>query len=138
MCKTSLTASLDMSSIQANGAAEAEADIDPLQYRPNPDALVSKVAAAKDSDQTAQDGLYRPPRLNPVAMEDDPDKEYHRREKRAAADKARRLAQSDLVKDLTRELADAPEEVTPSHLQVACMQPIELEVKQCQTGYYHR
>ena len=48
--------------------------MDPLQYRPNPQALVSKLDTSGGQAGQGADGLYKPPRLNPVAMEEDPDK----------------------------------------------------------------
>lgn len=47
----------------ANGEAtpgKAAASADELKYRPNPDALVSKL------DEEGADGLYRPPMMTPA------------------------------------------------------------------------
>jgi hypothetical protein len=91
--------------------AREDEEIDPLQYRPNPEALVSKL----DSRQQASEGdgslVYKPPKLNPVSMEEDPDKDYHKRERRAATNLARKSGRNQLVRDLAREVADAPDEV---------------------------
>lgn len=51
---------------------EREAGEDPLQFRPKPEAL--QLGDAEGDAEAGGDGIYRPPRLNPVAMDDDPDK----------------------------------------------------------------
>lgn len=51
---------------------EGEAGADPLQFRPKPEAL--QLGDAEAGAEAGVDGIYRPPRLNPVAMDDDPDK----------------------------------------------------------------
>lgn len=89
--------------------------MDPLQFRPNPQALVPRVPANEARESNAG-GVYRPPMLNPVAMEEDPDKDPNRRKRRAAEEKVRRSARSQMISDLAREVADAPDEVICSHL----------------------
>lgn len=42
------------------------AEDDPLRYGPRPEELVPRVGAAGAS---AGDGVYRPPKLNPAAMQ---------------------------------------------------------------------
>lgn len=74
--------------------ADADAAADPLSFGPRPDALMPRTGAAAAASASAGangaaggvagtglgpgDGVYRPPRLNPVAMagegEDDPDR----------------------------------------------------------------
>ena len=84
--------------------------MDPLQFRANPQALVPKVTAGEAEEGNAG-GAYRPPMLNPVAMEDDPDKDTNKRKRRAAEERARRSARSQMISDLAREVVDAPDEV---------------------------
>lgn len=89
-----------------------EEEMDPLQFRPNPEALVSKLDAEGRQGGAGEGGLlYKPPRLNPVAMEDDPDKDYGKRERRAAVNTARKSGRNQLVRDLAREVAEAPDEL---------------------------
>lgn len=91
----------------AKGQAAASADADdPLAYKPNPDALVSKLDEAG-----ASDGVYRPPKLTPVAM-DDPDRDaVAARERRRQKAALRRAQNNTFMRELEAELADAPEEV---------------------------
>eukprot|EP00884_Botryococcus_braunii_P018128 jgi/Botrbrau1/499/Bobra.110_2s0129.1 len=55
----------------AAGAGPQGMAEDPLQFRPKPEAL--QVGEGGAADGAAGDGIYRPPRLNPVSMDDDPD-----------------------------------------------------------------
>ncbi|KAI8470007.1 MAG: Sas10/Utp3/C1D family-domain-containing protein [Monoraphidium minutum] len=93
---------------------------DDLAYRPNPSALVTKAPLAggftpADGGDAGLEGagggggVYRPPRLNPVAMEED--LEQSRAERRRVVEMRRRAKRSSLVKELARELEGAPEEV---------------------------
>ena len=95
---------------QAAATATEEADIDPLQFRPNPSALVSRIEAPK-AGADAGPGVYKPPRLNPMAMEDDPDRDHNKRKRRQAENQARKSSRNELLRDLAREVDDAPEEV---------------------------
>lgn len=95
---------------QAAALANDEAELDPLQFRPNPSALVSRLEAPKAGGEAVA-GVYRPPKLNPVAMEDDPDRDNNKRKRRAAANQARKSSRNELMRDLAREVEDAPEEV---------------------------
>lgn len=61
-------------------------------FKPRPDALVGE---GLENTETG-DGLYKAPRLNPVAMEDEMDAAH---EKRRMRDERKRAAQSDLVSD---------------------------------------
>lgn len=49
--------------VQEDGAAD-----DPLRYGPRPEDLVPRSGAAGAADGGA-DGVYRPPKLNPAAMQ---------------------------------------------------------------------
>ncbi|KAK9829724.1 hypothetical protein WJX72_007528 [[Myrmecia] bisecta] len=87
-------------------ALQNEGD-DPLRYGPKPDALVPKTGGAAAADAG---GVYRPPKLNPVAMED-PDRDSGAKERRRAKEASRRAARSSLVQELAQELEGAPEEL---------------------------
>jgi U3 small nucleolar RNA-associated protein 3 len=84
-------------------AAAAAAGDDPLSFRPNPRNLMTKVplgglagngfidggeGAGGVGGEPAPVGIYRPPKLNPVAMEED--REASRQERRAMMDARRR------------------------------------------------
>eukprot|EP00898_Chlorokybus_atmophyticus_P006287 jgi/Chlat1/665/Chrsp104S01144 len=88
----------------ANGSAAVAAD-DPLRYRPNPSALVSRLAENHEDP----DAVYRPPKMMPMAM-DGPDKKS-RAEIRSEQELRRRASRSTFVKSLAAELTGAPEEV---------------------------
>ena len=106
----------------SGGAIPASGERDTLQYGPNPDALVAPARGssmratgeAMAAGTQASEGLYRPPRITPTTMEDDPDRETGKRTKRRDQERARRAARSTLLPDLAAELEGAPEEV--SHL----------------------
>lgn len=91
---------------QESSAAAA----DPLRFGPNPDQLIPKLP--QDSE-AAEGGVYRPPRLNPVSMDDDPDKDYGKKERRRQQHAARKAGRSEFVQALASELEGAPEEVNP-------------------------
>ncbi|RDW79483.1 hypothetical protein BP6252_04121 [Coleophoma cylindrospora] len=53
----------------ADDAALTANEIDDLQYRPNPTAFLAPTETAEEADfKRSSDGLYKPPRINPVAM----------------------------------------------------------------------
>lgn len=83
---------------------------DPLRFGPKPDQLIPKLLP-QDSE-AAEGGVYRPPRLNPVSMDDDPDKDYGKKERRRQQHAARKAGRSEFVQALASELEGAPEEVT--------------------------
>ena len=84
------------------------ASADPLRFGPKPDQLIPKLP--QDSE-AAEGGVYRPPRLNPVSMDDDPDKDYGKKERRRQQHAARKAGRSEFVQALASELEGAPEEV---------------------------
>ena len=75
----------------ADGAGE-----DPLQFRPNPDALVSKVD--EDAEEGADGGVYRPPKMMPTAMEEFEEGGKSSKQKRAEKEARRRAQRSSLIK----------------------------------------
>ncbi|XP_058081190.1 uncharacterized protein LOC131229297 [Magnolia sinica] len=80
---------------------------DPLRYRPNPDMLASK------SNQAAEDGqgVYRPPKFAPTAMDDDKISKRERLEMRKDKETLRQAKQSAYVKELMDKFEGRPEEV---------------------------
>ncbi|KAL3421120.1 Sas10/Utp3/C1D family protein [Phlyctema vagabunda] len=60
----------DESDAEAADAPELKAsEIDDLQYRPNPAALMRPAAATEEVDfKRSSDDVYKPPRINPVTM----------------------------------------------------------------------
>lgn len=50
------------------GVALKASEIDDLQYRPNPSALVRPSFGAEPENNKSEDGIYRPPRIQPTAM----------------------------------------------------------------------
>ena len=85
-------------------------DADQLQYHPKPGALIPKVGLENGSQGRGNEAVYRPPKLNPVSMMEDPDKVSNR--DRSATRKARKSLRSDIIRELAREVHDMPEEVS--------------------------
>lgn len=100
-----------------------------LSFRPRPEALLAptdaaggkarkSAAAAEDlvhqDGAPAAEGAYRPPKINPVSMEDDvlgeDGAKALAKQRRKEAMQVRRAARSSLVQELAAELAGAPEE----------------------------
>jgi len=107
------------------GQEEEAGAADETAYGPRPDRLVPRGGAAstRGGDAAAPgrtgvlagkgDGVYRPPKLNPVAMEEEGGKAA-RDEKRRLAEAARRASRSDEMAALAAEIAGAPEELRAS------------------------
>ncbi|CAM6118645.1 unnamed protein product [Calypogeia fissa] len=91
----------------APSAESREQKEDALKYRPNPDLLVSKL----DEDTEATGGVYRPPMIAPVAMEEDIRPKDKRNKERAEKESRRRASRSAYMKDIANELEGKPEEV---------------------------
>jgi U3 small nucleolar RNA-associated protein 3 len=73
----------------AGGSGGAAAAADELAARPNPAALVAKAPLVAPADgEGGAGGVYRPPKLNPVAMEGDA--ELSRQERRRLKEAARK------------------------------------------------
>jgi U3 small nucleolar RNA-associated protein 3 len=101
----------------ADAAAAAAAGGDALAFRPNPDMLLpangAPGARGGRGGGAASDGLYRPPKLAPAAMDGYEDGEpggAAGRAARSAAERRRRAAKSQLVQALAEELDGAPRE----------------------------
>ena len=86
----------------ANEGAKAGDDVgeDPLNFRPNPEALVSKVEedAEEHGGGDGGAGVYRPPKMLPTAMEDFEEGGKSAKEKRKEKEARRRANRSALIK----------------------------------------
>lgn len=83
-----------------------EEDGDHLQYRPNPDMLIPKVAPA-----AGKDDVYRPPRFAPTTMEDDKMSKQEKQVLRREKELLRRSKQSSFVKEIMDDIEERPEEL---------------------------
>ncbi|XP_006645205.1 neuroguidin [Oryza brachyantha] len=81
-------------------------DEDLLKYRPNPDMMDTKIDPAGQDN----DGLYRPPKIMPVTMDDDEDKR-HKKDSRRDKALLRMATESSYVKEIIDDAADRPEEL---------------------------
>ena len=99
---------MQISGKEDNGATDTAA-ADPLRFGPKPDQLIPKLP---QDTEAAEGGVYRPPRLNPVSMDDDPDKDHGKKERRRQQHAARKAGRSEFVQALASELEGAPEEVS--------------------------
>ncbi|ABO94614.1 predicted protein, partial [Ostreococcus lucimarinus CCE9901] len=84
----------------------ANDDEDPLRFAPNPNALVSKTG----EDEEGGDGVYRPPKMLPTSMDYEVGGK-DAKELRRSKEQRRRAGRSQLIKELAREVGEAPEEV---------------------------
>ncbi|CAI9763026.1 unnamed protein product [Fraxinus pennsylvanica] len=101
--------------MEKSGSTEEVADTtqkteDLLKYRPNPDLLVSKIDNASEDG----DGVYRPPKLAPAAMEEDKMSRQERNALRKERENMRQAKQSTYVRELMNDLEGRPEEITES------------------------
>lgn len=80
---------------------------DALKFRPNPDLLVSKL----DEDTETGGGLYRPPKIAPMAMEEEANPRDSRNKARAEREARKRASRSSFVKELAAEMEGRPEEI---------------------------
>ncbi|KAF8664956.1 hypothetical protein HU200_054276 [Digitaria exilis] len=89
---------------EAKGKGEHSDEEDLLKYRPNPDMMDTKSAP----DEQDNDGIYRPPKFMPTAMDD----EDKRRKQDSRRDKAiaRMAKENPYIKQMIDDAADRPEE----------------------------
>ncbi|KAJ7534374.1 hypothetical protein O6H91_13G091500 [Diphasiastrum complanatum] len=78
-----------------------------LNYRPNPDMLVSKLGESAEESG----GIYRPPMIAPTAMQGDENSKDRKSRARAEKEQQRRASRSAFVKELANDLEGRPEEV---------------------------
>ncbi|XP_021743758.1 neuroguidin-like [Chenopodium quinoa] len=90
------------------GSTQKSEDL--LKCRPNPDMLVSKIP---EMDTDDHGGIYRPPKIAPVTMEDKKSKQEKDAE-RKTKNTLRRVRQSEYVRSLVDDLEGRPEEVKDS------------------------
>ncbi|XP_068604008.1 neuroguidin-like [Brachionichthys hirsutus] len=96
------------------------AENDPLQLRPNPENLVSKLSASEESEEEAEDDAqkkgahssgrkYVPPRIAAVHYDGDMTEAD---KKKAQAERQRHAAlRSSVIQELRQQYSDAPEEI---------------------------
>lgn len=82
--------------------ADDDNDLDPLAFRPNPQALAEAAAPAEETD-----GTYRPPKVAPVVY--DPDARISRRARNKERLPSRNAA---LLADLTQSMSENPYETS--------------------------
>ncbi|KAI8337796.1 Sas10/Utp3/C1D family-domain-containing protein [Blakeslea trispora] len=98
----------------ASENAETEAVADPLAFKPNPMNLLNK-DNEEDEDEaldedTTTDGIYRPPKLAPVAYDENASRKSGKKERDEARLKEK-ASRSRIMKDLMSEMSENPEEV---------------------------
>lgn len=82
---------------------QQQGEDDLLRYRPNPDMMDTKLA---QDGQGNNGGIYRPPKIQPVSMEDRRSKDNSRREEALA----RKAMDNPYLKEMIDAAADRPEE----------------------------
>eukprot|EP01026_Neomeris_dumetosa_P043917 TRINITY_DN3687_c0_g2_i6.p1 TRINITY_DN3687_c0_g2~~TRINITY_DN3687_c0_g2_i6.p1 ORF type:complete len:542 (+),score=101.77 TRINITY_DN3687_c0_g2_i6:293-1918(+) len=108
-----LLRAVQMTSNNMNG----DTKVDPQFVAPNPDNLVLKIPQKlKQTDEDlGEDEVYRPPKLNPVAIEGEETGEgfekKNSKQRFQERMERRRIGQSDTLQMLNRELRGAPEEI---------------------------
>ncbi|KAF8059680.1 hypothetical protein HT031_005088 [Scenedesmus sp. PABB004] len=103
-------ASADADGAGAGAGAAGGGDDDALRHRPRPGRLIPKAPLPGDAAAAeAGVGVYRPPRLNPTAMEED--RALSGKEMRRLREAQRRAQRSSAMRELAAELAGAPDEV---------------------------
>lgn len=98
---------VDMTENVADSTQKSE---DLLNYRPNPDLLISKT----DADADDHGGIYRPFKFAPTTMEKEEGGKKSKLERdaeRKTKDTLRRVRQSEYVRSLVDDLEGRPEEV---------------------------
>ncbi|GFP87382.1 neuroguidin [Phtheirospermum japonicum] len=97
--------------VEGPGSDEKKADEtqkteDLLKYRPNPNLLESKINTTKE-----EDGVYRPPKFAPSAMEDNKMTKQQKNAMRRDKEIVRQARQSGYVRELINDMEGKPEEV---------------------------
>ncbi|KAM0931415.1 hypothetical protein ACQ4PT_000434 [Festuca glaucescens] len=82
---------------------QQQGEEDLLRYRPNPDMMDTKLA----TDGQGNDGLYRPPKIQPVIMDDKRNKDNSSRREKALV---RAATDNPYLKEMIDAAADRPEE----------------------------
>ena len=107
-----LLAAAAAASRQPNGSAgDQNAGDENLVHGPRPEALIVSHNDREGKQREPEDhtdGVYRPPRINPISMETE--EGFNTKERRKLEHAQRRASRSDFVQELGRELAGAPEE----------------------------
>ncbi|KAL3615854.1 hypothetical protein CASFOL_040148 [Castilleja foliolosa] len=85
---------------------ETQKTEDLLKYRPNPNLLESKINTTKE-----EDGVYRPPKFAPSAMEDEKMTKQQKNTMRRDKEIVRQARMSGYVRELINDMEGKPEEV---------------------------
>ncbi|KAJ6398692.1 hypothetical protein OIU77_019464 [Salix suchowensis] len=95
----------DQVDVSENKSKASEKPEDKLKYRPNPDLLESKI------DMLAENGgVYRPPKIAPMIMEEDKMSKHERNALRRQKETLRK-AKHGFMKELIDDMEDRPAEV---------------------------
>ncbi|EDV25433.1 uncharacterized protein TRIADDRAFT_55517 [Trichoplax adhaerens] len=92
--------------IKAANTGHAIGRNDPLQFKPNPDALVSKLDV--DDDEKESSGVYVPPKVAATPFEEESG--FEAKKKKVIERARRRVLNSDMLKDLKEQYLNEPEE----------------------------
>lgn len=76
-------------------------DADPLAFRPNPANLIPVASSSKSKDRQADDGIYRPPKIAPVAYVEEKRKRRSPPPSRIMVDMAQSLSSEPVVESST-------------------------------------
>ncbi|KAI8070597.1 Sas10/Utp3/C1D family-domain-containing protein [Gilbertella persicaria] len=89
-------------------------EADPLAFKPNPMNLLNKDKdGSEDEDEETEettDGVYRPPKLAPVAYDENAGRKSGKKERDEARLKEK-ASRSRIMKDLMTEMSENPEEI---------------------------
>ncbi|KAG1660216.1 hypothetical protein FOA52_005085 [Chlamydomonas sp. UWO 241] len=108
-------------SANGTGGEDADLDGDALHFGPRRDQLAAKAGgpgpkagsgAGDGSERGGGDGVYRPPKINPVSMDGDEETgRLSRNEARLLKEARRKASRSELVADLRADVSGAPREM---------------------------
>ncbi|XP_051134564.1 uncharacterized protein LOC127253831 [Andrographis paniculata] len=104
---TRTATSMEKPGLAVKETDEAQGKEDMLQYRPNPELLVSKTNAASEDGS----GVYRPPKFAPSLMDEEKISRHERNAMRKEKETLRRAKQSTYVQELLNDLEGRPEEI---------------------------
>jgi len=88
-------------------------NLDPLSYKPNPDALMGRDDMSKAGENGGKNGLYKPPKFSATRFEEDDtlEKKEMRREQR----RMEMVRRGEIVEALREDFGDAPEVVRETY-----------------------
>lgn len=83
---------------------------DPLAFKPNPMNLINKEEEEDEDAEAEKAGIYRPPKLAPVAYNETSDRKSRKKERDEERMKEK-ASRSRIMKDLMSEMSENPEEI---------------------------